>query len=118
MYKTISELASALTDAQLEMLLLLNSGYELVTNEGANYRSWLDIEKQEVKYAVRNATGDILLSNDLIQMGEESISYLYRYKISKKGKDVLEQIALRKTYRLRTAINSIQHKGIDGISYR
>lgn len=117
MYKTISELASVLTDAQLEMLLLLNSGYELVTNEGANYRSWLDIEKQEVKYAVRNATGDILLSNALIVMGEESVSSLFRYKISKKGKDVLENIAWKKPTRLTSTCRSIQRKGIDGVDY-
>lgn len=117
MYKTISELAKALTDAQLEILMLLYSGYELVTNEGVNYRCWLEIERQKTAYLVQKATGNKLLSEGLMVTADETIPSLFRFKISKKGKDVLEQIALRKPTRLTTTSRSIQRKGIDGVDY-
>lgn len=117
MYKSISELANGISEVQLELLLLLNSGYELVTNEGTHYKTWLEIENQHVEYRVRNATANILLHDKLIMDELEPIPFLFRYKISKQGKNVLEYNSTRKPRRLDEATYNIKAKGIEGVHY-
>jgi hypothetical protein len=48
---------------------------------------------------------------------DETIPSFFRFKISKKGKDILENIAWEKPTRLTATCRSIQRKGIDGVDY-
>lgn len=118
MYKSISELGRELSTAQLELLLLLGNGFDVVTNEGAGYRSWLELDRMPATYKFLNATADKLLGAGLMKSVDEEKSWLFRYQISKKGEDVLDYVNFRKPERLIAAIRSSHRKGIQGITYQ
>ena len=117
MYYSIAELADKVTDYQVELLLLLDKGFEIVTNEGSDFRCWLVMEKETVKYAVRKDSADGLLANYLMKSVDESRRAHFRYQISDKGKTVLERIDVRKSSRMRAVERKLVKKGFEGIKY-
>lgn len=117
MYYTVSELADKVTDYQVELLLLLDKGFDIVTNEGSGFRCWLEMEIETVDYAVRKDSANSLLELLLMKPVDEDRRGHFRYHIADKGKLVLERIDVRKPNRMRAIENKLLKKGFEGVKY-
>ena len=117
MYYSVSELAKKVTDYQVELLLLMDKGFDIVTNEGSGFRCWLEMEKDDVNYAVRKDSANSLLELLLMKSVDDSRRGHFRYQLSDKGKMVLEMIDVRKPSRMRGVERTILRKGIEGVTY-
>lgn len=116
-YESIGEVGRGLSDAQLELMLLLANGYELVTNEGSGYRCWLELERLPVDFTIRNQTANVLHSKNLLIAVDEELSGFFRYQLADRGRDVLSYVYLMKQTRLPKAVWSVTNKGVEGIRY-
>lgn len=117
MYYSVSELASKVTDYQVELLLLMDKGFDIVTNEGSGFRCWLEMERDSVDYAVRKDSANGVLELLLMKSVDEERRGHFRYQISDKGKTVLEHIDVRKPSRMRGIENKLVKKGFAGVKY-
>lgn len=90
MYRTNSEIAKMLSEYQISLMLYLNKGCHIVTNEGSYFRAWLEYERKEVSgLAVRKDSADKLLSLGVIKEDTTIVSRLYYYTLSENGLKVL-----------------------------
>lgn len=117
MYYSVSELAMKITPYQMELLLLMDKGFDLLSTEGANYRCWMEMENEDVGFTVRKDSANSLLELGLMKSVEEDRSGHFRYGISDKGVTVMERIDVRKPSRMRSVERTILKKGIEGVTY-
>nr|WP_040109178.1 hypothetical protein [Jeotgalibacillus malaysiensis] len=109
MYWTRMEKANKLSDKQVELLLLLESGLELVHNEGAGFRCWLEKNNKKIPYTVRNATANVVMELNLMKLLPVK-GYLYRHELNEEGKLVLDVMDKSKKEKAR---RSLQKAGLD-----
>lgn len=109
MYWTRNEKAKKLSEKQVELLLLMEGGMELVHNEGAGFRCWLEKDKEKISYTVRNATANVVVELKLLKLLPVQ-GALYRHELGHEGKLVLAQIEQHKKGRAR---RSLQKLGLD-----
>lgn len=117
MYYSITDCVKKVTDYQVELLLLMDVGYDLLTNEGANFSCWLEIEQQPVNFAVRTDSCNVLHELGLMKSIDESRSGHFRYQLTDKAKMVLENIDVRNPVRMRSVENKLVKKGFEGVKY-
>lgn len=117
MYYSITDCANKVTDYQVEVMLLMDVGYDLLTNEGSNFSCWLEIEQQPVNFAVRKDSSNVLHELGLMKSIDETRRGHFRYQLTDKAKMVLEQIDVRKPSRMRAVENKLVKKGFEGIKY-
>lgn len=117
MYYTVSELAKKVTDYQVELLLLMDVGYDLLTNEGSNFSCWLEIENQSVNVAVRKDSSNVLHELGLMKSVDDPRRGHFRYRLTDKAKMVLENIDVRNPARMRSVENKLVKKGFEGVKY-
>lgn len=105
MYKSLYQLKKELTDYQLLLLVYLSKGYHIVTNEGANFRAWMqykDVVCKEIK--VSKDTGDKLFALGLIKDFVPQRRGIFKYTLSEKGQKLLNMIDDRKLKYLQSKV--------------
>lgn len=117
MYYCLSDCVQKATDYQVQVLLLMKAGYDLLTNEGSNFTCWMEHGKTPVKFTVRKDSINALHELGLLKSIEESRRGHFRYQLTEKAERVLEQIATRTPSRMRSVENQLNKKGMGGITY-
>lgn len=109
MYWTWNEKAKKLSVKQLELVLLMEAGLELVHNEGAGFRCWLEKDKKRIPYTVRNATANVVMELNLMKLLPVQ-GHLYRHEAHPDAKRVVEVVEMSKKER---AVRSLRQLGLD-----
>lgn len=117
MYYTISELARKVSNHHLEILLLLDKDFELMTTEGASYRCWMVFEEEDIRFTIQNRSANRMHELSLLKSIEEQRNGYFRYSISDKGKLLLEKISVAESTRMKAVEANLHRKGIEGIIY-
>lgn len=110
MRNSIHTLKSTVTDYQISLLLCLKQGSQIVTNEGSNFRAWLETNGTEnKKVSVRKDVACNLLSLGLIGGREGKFRHLYYYGLSAKGDELLGRLDQT---RIAVAVRKLSDKGV------
>lgn len=106
-YISMYELKKNVTDYQLSLLICLQEGSDIVTNEGAYFRAWLETDGVEnKKVSVRKDVADNMLSIGLIESKDGRSSRLFYYGLSKKAKELLPMIDAHRLMRIKNKLIS------------
>lgn len=110
----LKKLEESLTQVDLELLVLLDSGFEMVCNQ--TFSTWdyeLVIDNMAVDYLIDPIVGEKLYKLGLFERTDNKItlSYLYRYVLSEKGQRVLALASL--IFKNFVLNNALKAKGIE-----
>lgn len=97
MHMSEYEIVKKVTPYQYKLLQLLANNHVLVTNEGDNFRVWLEYNGKEVKpFPIRKDSAEKLLTLGAIELDNNYKGWKYHYKLSVKGISVLQKVSKRR----------------------
>lgn len=107
------KVAHSLTTTQLELVMLLNNGFDLVeTHVGKPHgKLSLELDFMPLKYTIRKDTFDVFSRENLLESLQSPFPNQSRYGISKKGLVVLDYASHYKRSKVKELLR--EFKGID-----